>query len=134
MGTDSRDGFDLGPLEAEVMRLVWDAGEVQVDEVHRTIQAARPIAYTTVMTVMSRLAARGFLQRHRSGRAYVYRPAVPREQLASSTLREWMQRYWGGRVGPAVSFLVGSQKLSAEDLAHLRQLVDRLSQEVGNQQ
>jgi len=125
-------GFDLGPLEAEVMRLVWEMGEVGVDEVHRTLQAGRPIAYTTVMTVMSRLAGRGLLERRKEGRAYLYRAAVARESLAGSTLKEWVQRYWGGKLMPAVSLLLASEKLTPEEVETLRKLVDQLSGKEGD--
>lgn len=69
----------LGPLEAEVMDLLWRAeGPVPVREVAAALNARRdgPLAYTTVMTVMSRLAGKGLLRRSRSGRAYVYSPAA----------------------------------------------------------
>jgi BlaI family penicillinase repressor len=127
------DGFNLGPLETEIMRLVWDMGEVQVDEIHKVLQTKRPIAYTTVMTVMTRLTARRLLERRKVGRAYFYQAAVSRQQLAGNTLRELVQRFWGTeRIMPAVSFLLGSEKLSPEDLVALRKLVDKMSREDGN--
>lgn len=63
--SDRPTGFDLGPLEAEVMRLVWEKGEVQVEEVHQALLWDRKIAYTTVMTVMSRLSTKGVLTRRK---------------------------------------------------------------------
>lgn len=123
--------FDLGPLEAEVLRLVWEMGEVQVDEVHRVLQCSREIAYTTVMTVMTRLAAKGVLERRKQGRAYLYRAKVDRTEMAGSTLRAWTKRFFGGRILPAVSFLLGSDQLSQEDVAELRQMVEKLAKEKG---
>jgi predicted transcriptional regulator len=120
-------GFDLGPLEAEVMRLVWEMGEVQVEEVHAVLQRDREIAYTTVMTVMSRLAAKGLLHRRKQGRAYLYRAARDRDEVAGSTLRAWAERFFGGRRLPAISFLLGAEKLSESEIAELRQLVDHLA-------
>lgn len=119
-------GFDLGPLEADVMRLVWEKGEVQVDDIHQALLRDREIAYTTVMTVMSRLAAKGLLTRRKHGRAYLYRAALPREEMAESTLHEWSRRFFGGRILPAVSFLLGSERLTPEEVAELRRLVERL--------
>lgn len=74
------DGEDvekvLGPLEARVMRAVWRASDaVTVREVMEALNASRdaePLAYTTVMTVMSRLADKEILARRRRGRGYVY--------------------------------------------------------------
>lgn len=69
----------LGPLEAEVMTVLWRAdGPLPVRDVAGALNADRgsPLAYTTVMTVMSRLAGKGLLSRSRAGRRFVYAPAV----------------------------------------------------------
>lgn len=104
MGRSIPHGFELGPLETEILRLVWEMGEVQVDVVHRVLAEQRPIAYTTVMTVMGRLATRGLLSRRKEGRAYVYWAAVSREELAGRTLQEWNRRFWGGRLARPSAF------------------------------
>jgi BlaI family transcriptional regulator, penicillinase repressor len=69
----------LGPLEAEVMAVLWRSdAPLPVREVAAALNAARPepLAYTTVMTVLSRLAGKGLLNRSRSGRGFLYAPAV----------------------------------------------------------
>jgi predicted transcriptional regulator len=79
MAEQSGGGFTLGPLEAEVMGVLWRAGQpVPVREVASELNAGRntPLAYTTVMTVMSRLASKRILTRSRSGRRFVYAPAA----------------------------------------------------------
>ncbi len=122
--SEALHGFDLGPLEVDVLRLVWEIGDAQVDDVHRALHKQRVIAYTTVMTVMGRMVRRGVLERRREGRAYVYRAAVQREELAGRTVREMVQRFWGGQVFPAVKFLLAREKFSARDLAELRALLE----------
>jgi predicted transcriptional regulator len=72
-------GGGLGPLEAEVMAVLWRAdGPVSVREVAERLNTGRsaPLAYTTVMTVLSRLAGKGILVREQRGRGFVYTPAV----------------------------------------------------------
>jgi predicted transcriptional regulator len=69
----------LGPLEAEVVRAAWAAGEpVSVRDLLERVNAGRsqPLAYTTVMTVMSRLTDKDVLRRRREGRGYVYEPVA----------------------------------------------------------
>jgi predicted transcriptional regulator len=66
----------LGPLETEIMQLLWKEQTGTVKKVHKSLQQRRDIAYTTVMTTMSRLAEKGVLLRSREGLAYVYRPAI----------------------------------------------------------
>jgi predicted transcriptional regulator len=70
----------LGPLEAEVMQVLWPAGKpLGVRAVMEKMNKGRsaPLAYTTVMTVMTRLAEKGILSRRHEGRGYLYEPAVP---------------------------------------------------------
>jgi predicted transcriptional regulator len=70
-------GLMLGPLEAEVMGVLWRAGKpLPVRDVAAALNAGRDaaLAYTTVMTVMSRLAGKGILTRSRPGRRFVYAP------------------------------------------------------------
>jgi predicted transcriptional regulator len=74
-----RPGGGLGLLEADVMRVLWDAdGPLPVRDVAAALNAGRdsPLAYTTVMTVMSRLARKGILARSLAGRRFVYTPAA----------------------------------------------------------
>ncbi len=69
----------LGPLEAEVMRALWKAGEpLTVRELLGRLNEGRPqrLAYTTVMTVMNRLSKKGALRRDRRGRGYAYEPTA----------------------------------------------------------
>jgi predicted transcriptional regulator len=79
----SREGFsrkDFGPLENEVMEAVWRAGEpVAVRDVVGKLNEQRvdPLAYTTVMTVMSRLADKEVLSRRKVGRGYLYEANAP---------------------------------------------------------
>ncbi len=90
--SDDRSGLlkIMGDLEAEVMECVWDMGPVSVKEVHRCLQERREIAYTTVMTVMSRLASKGHLVYRTEGRAYVYEAARSREDLYAGVVRDFM--------------------------------------------
>ncbi len=85
----AKDGITkvLGPLEAEIMQVVWQMGQATVSEVHRVLQSRRDIAYTTVMTTMSRLQTKNILKRVRVGLSYVYSPAMPREEFADAVVK-----------------------------------------------
>lgn len=80
MGREREADAVLGPLEAEVMAIVWKAQPpVSVRDVLERLNASRPtpLAYTTVMTVMARLAEKDILRRRMNGRGYIYLAAVP---------------------------------------------------------
>jgi predicted transcriptional regulator len=87
----------LGPLEQEVMDVAWRLGDATVRDVHGQLAAKRTIAYTTVMTTMSRLASKGLLSRDTAGLAHRYRPAVSRDRYARSAVGDvlsWLlERY-----------------------------------------
>jgi len=71
----------LGELQGIIMEIAWARERVSVRDMHEAVRSTREIAYTTVMTVMARLAAQGVLARERVGRTDYYRPARTREQF-----------------------------------------------------
>lgn len=79
----------LGDLEADVMDKVWGArGPVAVKDVREALHPHRPLAYTTVMTVMDRLFHKGWLSRERVGRSYRYSPALSRGEYTARLMRD----------------------------------------------
>jgi predicted transcriptional regulator len=96
----------LGPLEAEIMDVVWDESEVTVRDVHRALNEKRPIAYTTVMTTLGRLTDKGLLRRVEDQPAHRFSPLVSREQYARSTVKsvvDWLVSHFPD---PAVAYFV----------------------------
>ena len=77
----------LGPLEMSVMEIVWDRDRVTVRDVHDVLRQSRDIAYTTVMTTMTRLAEKGVLHRRRDGLAYIYTPAITKRDFETMMVR-----------------------------------------------
>src|ERR671931_1067399 len=81
-------GRRLGELEAEVMELAWNRGDwISVHDLLTALQGQQR-AYTTVMTIVTRLCDKGLLERQRRGRGFVYRPALSQEELAARALRD----------------------------------------------
>ncbi|HEY3232892.1 MAG TPA: BlaI/MecI/CopY family transcriptional regulator [Roseiflexaceae bacterium] len=97
--TPDSEGLEklLGPLEVRVMRIIWQQERSTVKQVHGRLAPQHGLAYTTVMTTMSRLAEKGILSRHREGLAYVYAPAISEDafvahmvdQVMASLLRDF---------------------------------------------
>ena len=71
----------LGPLEGDIMEVVWAQGPTTVSAVHKALREHKDIAYTTVMTTMSRLAKKGLLDQDRSAASYVYSAALSKEEF-----------------------------------------------------
>jgi predicted transcriptional regulator len=118
----------LGPLESEVMETVWDLGETTVRDVHAELAPRRDLAYTTVMTTMTRLAAKGLLHRDTSGLAHRYRPTVSRDDYARSTVTSVVDWLLDSFPEPAMRYFV--QKIDDEAdpavMSALRARIDEL--------
>jgi len=84
---DTRSGVEklLGELENAIMDILWQRNEATVREVLDELNRTRSLAYTTVLTVMSRLVDKGLLTQNKTGRAHRYRPAMSREAYAAET-------------------------------------------------
>jgi len=79
----------LGDLEVQVMQCIWARREpVTVRDVLDDLRKGRPLAYTTVMTVMDNLRKKGWLQRRQAGRAYRYEPLVSAEEYSATLMRQ----------------------------------------------
>ena len=102
----------LGPLEVEVMEVLWNGGERSVRDVVDLLD--RKLAYTTVMTTLDRLFKKGLLDRQKSERAFLYSPRVSRQ--------DWERQ----RAGDLVAGLLAGSSPSRELL--LSSLVDAVGQ------
>ena len=89
--------LDLAPLELDCMNTLWPMGEGTVREIRDGLAARRPRAYTTIMTIMDRLARKGVVERRKVGRAYMYRPNLSAEEARAQALgpgdREFLRRF-----------------------------------------
>jgi predicted transcriptional regulator len=115
----------LGELEAPVMEFLWEHGPATVREVADAIGARRPVAYTTVMTVMVRLTEKGLLRRTGDRRRFVYAPAMDREaflrRLSGRIIEDLVADF--GEVAIA-QFVDTIQRLAPERLAALKALAE----------
>jgi predicted transcriptional regulator len=115
-----RARLQMGELEAAVMDVLWTRGGwATPGEVHEVLAARRPLAYTTVMTILVRLWQKGRLERERDGRAYAYRPLQSREEHAAARMGELLVGV-GDRPAALAHFL---QALPPADRDQLRRML-----------
>lgn len=110
----------LGDLEAEVMKVIWKQERSTVREVYEQLRLEKNLAYTTVMTIMSRLADKGLLLKAPQGNAYVYTPAVSENDFAKMVVSEVIDGLLEEFAEPALSHMV--DKLGTEDADKLSKL------------
>lgn len=95
-GTRQRSLLELAPLELACMNALWPVGEASVRDIRARMAAVRPRAYTTIMTIMDRLARKGIVERHRVGRAWVYRPNLTAEEARAHAVAQVVEGFFGG--------------------------------------
>lgn len=88
--------LDLPPLELDCMRALWSLGQATVQEVRACLTPERPLAYTTVMTLMDRLARKGVVERRKQGRAHLYTPAVAEIEVRERALERFVEDFFSG--------------------------------------
>jgi BlaI family penicillinase repressor len=114
----------LGTQELAIMKVVWRLEHATVREVYETLRERRPVAYTTVMTMMNTLEAKGYLKKTLDGRAFRYSPARPQRRVMSALVQEFVDRVFDGASRPLLAHLVTESRLSKADREELRKLID----------
>ncbi len=117
----------LTTRELAIMKVVWDKGGATVRDVHDALQRRRPVAYTTVMTLMNILQTKGFLRKRRSEeRAYFYSPTRPRQQVLRALVADFVDRVFDGAAQPLRVHLVTDEPITDADRAELKRLIESL--------
>lgn len=125
-----KSGRDIPAAELEVLGALFRRGSGTVREVLDDLAGqGRRLAYTTVLTLLSRLEKRGYVHCNRDGQAHLYRPRISREKVAAGRVGALAEQIGEGQAVPFILKLVEAQKLSAADLRRLRELLDRLEGE-----
>ena len=95
------------PLELLCLNALWSLEQGSVKEVRESVFPSRPLAYTTIMTVLERLSRRGVVTRRKAGRAFVYAPAVSRDAMRRLALQEFLDLYFESSQRELLQFLQG---------------------------
>ena len=111
------------------MNVLWSRDQATVREVHDSLSDARELAYTTIMTVMTRLHSRGLLEREKDGRAFVYKASSSQREVARSFVRRVVDRLMGGRPSALVNALLEEEEISDEELSRIRAMIDAYDEE-----
>jgi predicted transcriptional regulator len=104
--------LDLPQLELDCMKVLWARGEASVRQVWAELSARRSLAYTTIETILDRLARKGVATRVRNGRAFLYRPHVTLEQARHFALTKLVENFFAGSFRQLAVFLENPAALS----------------------
>jgi BlaI family penicillinase repressor len=118
----------LTPQELAIMKVVWDLEESTVRQVYEALREKRPVAYTTVMTMMKILEDKGYLKKSLVDRAHVYTPAKPRQQVVGAMVRDFVDRVFDGASDRLLLHLARDNKLTEKQKRIVKQLIEEVEE------
>ena len=108
----------LSPLELAIMQSLWQRQDAPVRDVQEDLLPNRPLAYTTVMTVLDRLYKKGLVRRWKKSRAHVYQPTVSESEARAAAVEGLVDRFFGGSASDLKSYLAGGAKSPRPSVAN----------------
>ncbi|MBN1568486.1 MAG: BlaI/MecI/CopY family transcriptional regulator [Acidobacteria bacterium] len=118
------DSIILTRQELQIMKVVWELNNATVKEVCDTMSQTKPVAYTTILTLMGILEEKGALIHTRSGRAFVYSPLLSRQQATRNQIRDVIVRLFDNMPERLVEDVLEHETISPDRLEVLRSLVE----------
>jgi BlaI family transcriptional regulator, penicillinase repressor len=114
---------NLTSQQLEIMKVVWRLGTATVRDVYEELRTQRPVAYTTVMTTMKTMEARGHLKKHVDGRAFVYQAVEQQENAIRKIVGDFLDKVFNGSTEPLLAHLVQEKRLSKKDLDKIEKMI-----------
>ncbi|MHC4397800.1 MAG: BlaI/MecI/CopY family transcriptional regulator [Planctomycetota bacterium] len=115
----------LGRLELRIMNVVWDKGQATVHDVKDVISRGRKPAYSTILTMMRKLEAKGYLAHDVDDRTYVYRATISRQTVRQGVIGDLLDRLFEGSPSLLLNSLVEQNRISEEELSEIRKLISK---------
>lgn len=116
----------LSEFELDVMAHFWRDGELSAPELFERLGSERGVTYSTVKTIVDRLEEKGAIERVATqGRTIFYTPAIKQERIRRPLVKSFLRRLFGDDLRPLFTQLLRDDKLSDDELAYLRSLLDQ---------
>jgi BlaI family transcriptional regulator, penicillinase repressor len=113
----------LTESEHRIMEVLWERGSATVAEVAEVLEGKSGSAYTTILTMMRILRAKGYLGCKKLGRAHIYTPKVNRDTAARKAVRQLLTKFFAGSPGELVLSFLRDEELSPEELDALKKKI-----------
>lgn len=119
----------LTDAEHRIMEILWRRGSATVAEVAEDLEGKSGTAYTTILTLMRILRAKGYLSCQASAKAHVYTPKVDRDAAARSAVRQLLGKFFANSPGELVLSFLRDERLTAEELDELKRKIEQESED-----
>lgn len=121
----------LAELQLAIMNVLWDEGEASVARVREVLEAVdRPLAHTTIATMLSRMESEGHVERRSDGRANIYSPLLQRDDVSKTMVSDLVSRLFAGDMTQMVAHLLADSDVTKEEISRLKKLVREKEREV----
>ncbi len=116
----------MSPAETEVLSIIWRQKHATIQQIHKELSSSRQVVYKTVLTLVRRLESKGYVKHKPAerGNAHVYFPAVNHKDVVRRTVRDFLDRLFGGDAGPLVQFLAEDGLLGPEEAKRIKEIID----------
>jgi len=115
---------ELSNLETVVMELIWEKGKATSNEIREELEPERPLALTTVLTILSRLRKKGYIKETpHLGRRIVFKPAFPRESVGGRKMKTLLDSFFKGSAASLVAQLLKEEKIDDAELARIERMI-----------
>ena len=110
------------------MKVIWSREKATVREVYETLREERPIAYTTVMTMMNILEEKKYIRKSRLDRAFVYKPTRSRQQVVVVMVKDFVDRVFDGAASGLLVHLARDNRLSNDERKDIRRIIEEMEE------
>lgn len=121
-------------LELEILKVLWEESPLPVREVRERLesQADRTLTHSSVITMLNIMVRKGFLRRQKEGKAFLFAPKVPKENITGGIVDNLLDKVFDGSPQALVLNLLETSDLDSEELAEIRRLINRKAKEQRN--
>jgi BlaI family penicillinase repressor len=119
----------ISEAEAIVMQIIWDRGPLTTENIIAALGRRAKWGDSTVKTLLNRLLNKGAVSAQKENRRFVYSAVLTRDEWLATESHGFLDRVFGGRVAPLVSYFSQQKKLTKDDLAELKRLIRELDDE-----
>lgn len=118
-------------LELEILKVLWKESPLPVREVRARLEAEadRPLAHSSVITMLNIMHRKGFLRRKKQGKSFLFSPKVKKESVSQGILGDLLSRVFDDSPSSMVLNLLETAELDSSELAELRKLINRKAKE-----
>ena len=120
----SRTPPRLGKVQLQIMQVLWQHGRATARQITDALSRSKPIAHSTVQTLLRKLEAKGAVAHEVEERTFIFRPLYEQSEVAESATRDLLNRVFSGSVYGLVAHLLQHETISGDELMRLRALVN----------